>query len=203
MRYAYAVLGVGFLVLFGVLYLALSHREKNDSQVPSTPTTMPFQLTSSAFTPGGAIPSRYTCDGENIMPPLTIEGVPPGAVSLVLIIEDPDIPEAVKERLGISVFDHLVLYNIPATTTSLGEGAPEAGIMGSNTRGVGYTGPCPPPEFEPREHRYVFGVYALDAELALPPQSGKNAVKEAMKGHVLQSAHMVGRYERATSTSQE
>jgi Raf kinase inhibitor-like YbhB/YbcL family protein len=154
---------------------------------------MEFTLTSPAFNTGEAIPPKYTCDGENVSPELQIKGVPEGTVSLALLVDDPDVPKVVRES---GVFDHWVLFNIPPDTAILVEGESE-GVVGSNTRGEQkYTGPCPPPQYEPKEHRYFFSLYALDTELSLEAGASKEAVKAAMKGHILAKAELLGRYAR-------
>jgi len=156
-----------------------------------------MQLLSSAFAHGKAIPSQYTCDAENISPPLSISDVPEGTKSLVLLMDDPDIPDAVKQSRGISVFDHWVVFNIPPDTELLEEGGVPPGIQGANDAGSSsYTGPCPPKEFEPREHRYFFTLYALDTTLGLSPGATKAEVEQAMDGHILAEKELVGRYER-------
>ena len=139
-------------------------------------------LSSAVFKENGIIPGKYTCDSENVNPPLSISGVPAGAKSLALIMDDPDIPQAVKERFGISVFDHWVVFDIPPETTEISE----------NKKPSNYTGPCPPD----REHRYFFRLYALDTMLALPEGAPRAEVEEAMQGHIVESAELVGRYNR-------
>lgn len=153
-----------------------------------------FTLSSSAFTDGTTVPARYTCDGENINPPLTISGVPSGAKTLALIMEDPDVPQAVRDD---RMFDHWILFNIDPKTTFIDEGeAP--GTLGTNTAGdSAYRGPCPPPQFEPAEHRYIFQLYALAVSLDVREGATKEAVKSAMKGHILEKAELLGRYRRA------
>ncbi len=155
---------------------------------------MDLTLKSLAFENGGVIPKKYTCDGENINPELRISGVSEEVQSLVLLIDDPDVPRAVREE---QMFDHWVLFNIPPGTAVVPEGG-SVGVRGRNTRGeAAYTGPCPPPQFEPKEHRYFFSLYALDARLPLEEGASKEAVKIAMKGHILNKAELIGRYSRA------
>ncbi|MDE2079015.1 MAG: YbhB/YbcL family Raf kinase inhibitor-like protein [Patescibacteria group bacterium] len=150
-------------------------------------------LTSSAFAENGTIPGRYTCDGANTNPELSVANVPAAAKSLALIMDDPDIPESVKAARGIDVFDHWVVFNMPPTTAHLAASSTPPGIEGKNgAGGVGYTGPCPPD----REHRYFFTLYALDAMLPLPSGATKQEVQAAMAGHVIESAGLVGRYNR-------
>lgn len=153
-------------------------------------------LVSTAFAHEGVIPKRHTCDGDNSCPPLSFTGVPKGAVSLALIADDPDVPKEVKPD---GVFDHLVLFNMPPSVEGIPEGAEDMlGTFGSNGAGQrAYTGPCPPTQYEPREHRYFFRLYALDTELSLPPGASKDEVLGAMEGHVLEQAELMGRYERS------
>ncbi len=152
-----------------------------------------MRLTSSAFEHNSSIPTLYSCDGEKINPPLTIGDVPENAVSLVLIMDDPDIPESIKRSKEIEVFDHWVVFNIPPETEEIIEGQEPRGVLGTNTAGsVGYFPPCPPDT----EHRYVFKVYALRSELSLPEGASKAQVEMAMEGLVLNSAELIGLYER-------
>ena len=160
-----------------------------------------LELTSSAFKHRGVIPAKYTCDDKReLSPPLTISGVPEGTKSLVLIMDDPDIPQVVKEARGIDVFDHWVLYNIPAPPAGgkkeILEGT-SIGTAGLNSVGMlGYVGPCPPPQFEPREHRYVFTLYALDSLLSLGTGATKGAVLGALAPMLIEKAELIGRYAR-------
>src|SRR3989344_7281135 len=154
-------------------------------------------LTSSAFEQSGKIPAKYTCDGDReLSPPLSWSGVPEEAKSLVLVMDDPDIPQFAKERHGIEVFDHWTLFNIPPETREILEGA-TAGTEGTNSAGAAsYTGPCPPPAYEPSEHRYIFSLYALDTLLDLAGGASKREVLDALDGHALASAELIGRYSR-------
>ena len=149
-----------------------------------------MKLASTAFEHEGKIPSKHTCDGENINPPLIISDVPSGTKTLVLIMDDPDVPKSIRED---GMWDHWVVFNIPSTLGEIKEGEEPAGTAGVGTSGnLNYFGPCPPD----REHRYFFKLYALDAELDLPEKSTKQQVETAMKGHILEKAELMGRYER-------
>jgi Raf kinase inhibitor-like YbhB/YbcL family protein len=149
-----------------------------------------MKLTSSAFSQGEKIPSIYTCDGDNINPPLEITGVPHDAKSLVLIMDDPDVPKNLRED---GMWDHWVVFNIPPDTRIVEENSEPEGTPGTGTNGeTGYFGPCPPD----REHRYFFKLFALDTLLDLPEKTTKTAVENAMAGHVLFHAELMGRYER-------
>ncbi|HCR52056.1 TPA: YbhB/YbcL family Raf kinase inhibitor-like protein [Candidatus Kaiserbacteria bacterium] len=154
-----------------------------------------MSLTSPAFEHNGTIPAKYTCDGNSeLSPPLSISGVPEGAQSLVLIMDDPDVPRELKAD---GVFDHWTLFNIPPDTHEIPEGA-IAGEAGANSSGAaGYTGPCPPPEYEPSEHRYVFALYALSGPLLRFAEiPTKRQVLSALEPLVLEKAELIGRYSR-------
>ncbi|GAB6065311.1 YbhB/YbcL family Raf kinase inhibitor-like protein [Aquifex pyrophilus] len=151
-----------------------------------------MKVFSSAFEYGEVIPKKYTCEGEDISPPIRWEGVS-GARSFVLIMDDPDAP--------IGTFTHWVVYDIPSNVNELPENFPKSkevnGIkQGVNDFGrVGYGGPCPPRGHG--YHRYFFKVYALDVEsLGLPPEATRREVEERMKGHILGSGELMGRYKR-------
>lgn len=167
--------------------------EVSNNSTTTTMTDQSITLQSIAFENNGNIPSKYTCDGENIIPPMSIEGVPEGAASLVLIMDDPDIPQSVKDSMGIEVFDHWVVWNIPPDTSSIEEGVEPEGVAGANSGGgTGYTGPCPPDG----EHRYIFKLYALDTTLDLPQGSSKTEVEQAMGGHIISETQLIGLYAR-------
>ena len=153
---------------------------------------MTVELTSPAFEDGGTIPSKYTCDGADVSPPLEWSNVPEDAKSFALICDDPDAP--------MGTWVHWVLYGLPADTTSLPEGVPAdeaiggVALQGTNDfKRIGYGGPCPPPG---KPHRYFFKLYALDTELDLKPGAKKKDLEKAMKGHVLAQGQLVGRYQR-------
>ncbi len=155
-----------------------------------------MKLSSPQFEQNEFIPSRYTCDGDNINPPLIIENAPEEAQSLVLVMDDPDIPVEIKEKIGIKVFDHWIVFNIDPETEQIEENS-LPGICGSNTRGDHeYTGPCPPPQYEPKVHRYFFKLYALDIMLNLKEGATKKEIEEAMEGHIIAKAELVGKYSR-------
>lgn len=142
---------------------------------------------SSAFRNGEMIPQKYGRDFENVNPPLQIEDVPEGAVSMALTIDDPDIPEAA----GIPVWDHWVVFNIPPTIRDIPERWNVAGVRGRGTRGeLEYAGPRPPD----KEHRYFFTLYAIDTILDLPEGSTKAECIDAISGHVLEKAELMGRF---------
>ena len=142
-----------------------------------------MKITSSAFHEGANIPSKFTCDGSDTSPPLQIAGVPSGAKSLVLIVDDPDAPSG--------LFTHWLVWNIPPQTGSIAEGSAPQGVQGANDFGKsGYRGPCPPPG----THRYSFKIFALDREMELRSGAKRSQVDAAMKGHVIAQGELVGRY---------
>jgi Raf kinase inhibitor-like YbhB/YbcL family protein len=149
-----------------------------------------MRLTSSAFIDKGHIPKKYTCDGENINPPLSISGVPAGTKSLVLLLDDPDVPHHLRKD---GMWDHWVIFNIPPNTTTILEGNEAVGTHGIGTSGnTAYEGPCPPD----KEHRYFFKLFALDTLLSLPAKSNKREVEKAMQTHILEKTELMGRYAR-------
>jgi Raf kinase inhibitor-like YbhB/YbcL family protein len=195
MRRAYAVHGILWLVLTACIVYAVSI---NRGFTPETNTktmdaSTDLKIASSAFKEGGSIPSQYTCDGDNAHPPISISGVPESAKSLALIMYDPDVPKQLKPD---GIFDHWIVFNMPPDTHEIaGPDAP--GVSGANGAGQeGYTGPCPPPQYEPPEHRYIFTVYALDTELSLPSGATKDEVLHAMEGHIVAQAQLTGRYKK-------
>lgn len=145
-----------------------------------------MQIISSAFQHNQDIPSKYTCDGENINPPLVFFDTPQNAKSLVLIIDDPDAT--------IGTFTHWVVFNIsPEIQEVLENSVPKGGVEGMTDFGThGYGGACPPSG----THRYFFKVYALDAVLNLNSNSDKKAIEQAMKDHIISSAELIGLYKR-------
>jgi len=152
-------------------------------------------LSSPAFSPGGAIPRKYTCEGADISPPLAWQGVPAGTKSFVLIVDDPDAPDPEAPRM---VWVHWVLYNIPPETADLPEdvgagGLPGGTLIGFNDNGrAGYNGPCPPIG----RHRYFHKLYALDLVLEVLQQPTNTQLMAAMEGHVLAEAELIGTYQK-------
>ena len=154
-----------------------------------SPTSTQMRITSPAFLDNETIPQVYTCDGENMSPELLFSNTPEGTKSLVLLMDDPDVPTSIRPD---GIFDHWVMYDINPDTKSIATGHFE-GHQGLNTSGrIGYTGPCPPD----REHRYFFKLYALDRELGLPEGKTKKEIITAMNGHVIAEAVLMGRYNR-------
>jgi hypothetical protein len=154
-----------------------------------------MQITSSAFTPNGGIPARYTCDGEDVSPPLAWSGAPAGTKSFALIVDDPDAPDPAAPRM---TWVHWVLYDLPADATGLPEGAAKGGLPAGTREGLndwkrtGYGGPCPPKG----RHRYFHKLYALDSALGDLGRPTKADVEKAMEGHVLAQAELIGTYQR-------
>lgn len=145
-----------------------------------------MELTSPAFAPNTTIPLKYTQFADNINPPLQIIGVPQGAASLALVMDDPDVPA----MAGVPVWDHWVVFNIDPRITQIPEAWEVQGVRGVGTRKLlTYSGPRPPD----REHRYFFKLYALDCLLDLPEGATKQEVEAAMQHHVLASAELIGR----------
>ncbi|RMD91107.1 MAG: YbhB/YbcL family Raf kinase inhibitor-like protein [Calditrichaeota bacterium] len=166
---------------------------KNQQKQEQKPTTevQKIKITSPAFSEGGMIPSKYTCDGQDISPPLNWEKSPAGVKSFALICDDPDAP--------MGTWVHWVIFNIPADTTSLPENVPTIKVLkngakqGRNDfRKIGYGGPCPPGG----THRYFFKLYALDTMLDLKSGISKDELLKAMEGHIVARGELMGKYRR-------
>ena len=148
-----------------------------------------MKITSSAFSDGALIPIKYTCDGDDISPPLVWSDIPENTASFVLINDDPDAP--------VGTWDHWILFNLEGKTTELAENVDLSKLAGvqlghNNWRRNDYGGPCPPYG----THRYFFKLYALDMKLDLPAGSSKQDIEKAMAGHILAEAELLGRYKR-------
>ncbi len=153
-----------------------------------------FAVTSPAFGNNESIPAQFTCDEKQISPPLAFAGAPRDTKSFVVIAEDRDVP---KSLVASGVFLHWVLFDIPSTKTEIGVGE-VAGVQGATGNGIaGYVGPCSPPQYEPREHRYYFDVYALDTLLELEEGASIETVRAKMNAHVLAHSTLIGRYARS------
>jgi Raf kinase inhibitor-like YbhB/YbcL family protein len=163
------------------------------------PTPATIALSSPAFRDGGALPTRFTCDGRDVSPPLSWTDVPEGARSLVLVVSDPDAPRG--------TFSHWVVFNLPPDLNELQEGIGPGGSIGSvagasdtnptqGTNGfnnAGYNGPCPP---QGSAHHYVFQIYALDTVLALDESANREQILEALEGHVLAEGRLTAVFSR-------
>jgi len=149
-----------------------------------------MKITSKEFVNGSFIPKKFTCNGANINPEIEISDVPNGAKSLVLIMDDPDVPVAVRED---RMFVHWVLFDLSPDTTKINENDIADAQVGVNTAGDNeYRGPCPPDTL----HRYFFKLYALDTKLNLHKGSTKQEVEEAMDGHIVDTAVLIGLYKQ-------
>jgi len=153
---------------------------------------MSLTIESSAFGPAGAIPTKYTCEGQDVSPPLAWRDAPPGTKSFALLVDDPDAPDPKAPR---TTWVHWVLYDLPPTADRLPEGGPppagtRAGL--NDWKRTGYGGPCPPVG----RHRYFHKLYALDTTLGDLRTPTKASVEQAMRGHVLASAELIGTYEK-------
>lgn len=152
---------------------------------------MPFHLTSTAFENGATIPRKFTCDGPDVSPALSWTEPPAGTKGLAIIVDDPDAPSG--------TWVHWVLYDLPAGTRELPEGVPKdrelpgGARQGRNDFGkIGYNGPCPP---KGSLHRYFFKLYALDVRSNLKAGASKSDLEQAMKGHILAQAGIIGRFQ--------
>lgn len=170
-----AVIGLGLVLLANK-----SNMPKNNNEVVGK-----LVLASPSFVENGLIPRRYTCDGDNTNPPILISSVPTHAKSLVLIMDDPDVPSG--------LWIHWIKFNIPAGIKAIDEGVEPPGVSGKGTSGhTSYDGPCPPSG----THRYVFKIYALDIMLNLLPGVSKEELESGMAGHILASGELTGLYSR-------
>lgn len=176
----------GSVLVLTLFICGLSHPAWADAKGGGT-----MELRSTAFAQGAMIPPTYTCDGEDISPPLEWTGLPEGTGSMALIADDPDAPAG--------TWVHWVYYDIPPRTQALAENIEHTdnpsvgGTQGKNDfRKIGYGGPCPPSG----THRYFFKLYALDTELNLSPGRTKKELLGAMEGHILGQAELMGKYKR-------
>lgn len=177
------------LVLLFIAFRKFSGGEEEKAEDNNSQSTMVIQ--SDVFEPEGLIPAKFTCDGDNVSPPLVFSGVPENAESLVLIIDDPDVPKTIRPD---GMWTHWLVWNMPAEIAGVAEGALPEGVIGRNSSGAKqYGGPCPPD----REHRYFFKLFALDTILDLDANSVSQAdLENAMTGHILAEAQLMGRYDR-------
>lgn len=152
-----------------------------------------MKLTSTAFTHQGSIPRRHTCEGEDVSPPLAIEGVPAGAQSLALIVDDPDAPDPAAPKM---TWVHWVLYDLPPGTITLPEGIAASALHvrdGLNDwKCIGYGGPCPPIG----RHRYFFKLFAVNRKLGDLQRPTSTQLQRAIAGHVVAEATLIGTYEK-------
>ena len=153
-------------------------------------------LSSSAFAADGAMPSKYSCEGQSVSPPLAWSGAPPNTKSFTLIVQDPDAPDPAAPT---KVVTHWVVYDLPATTTTIAEGGadlPSSAHQAKNEKGdPSYMGPCPPKG----NHRYFFKLYALDSVLPALEGSKEKDIEQAIQGHVVGTGELVGTYQKSAS----
>lgn len=182
-----------FIILFVILFIfRCNTKESQKIANINVGGKMSIQIICAAFKEGETIPVKYTCDGENVSPALNWSGAPENTKSFALICDDPDAP--------MGTWVHWVVYNIPATMTSLPEAVPMKKTVLNNIiqgttsfRKMGYGGPCPP---RGPAHRYLFKIYALDTELNLKAGASENELLKAMEGHILAKGQLMGRYGR-------
>jgi len=183
------------LLLLSVVFSAawiVARRRDRGRDIVDAGSVPALTVSSSSFADGGVIPAKFTCDGGDVSPELTVSAPPAGSRSLVLIVDDPDAP--------LGSFVHWVAFNLPTGLRVLHEGVAmhpedfEGAVQGRNDFDkIGYGGPCPP---RGKAHHYLFRVYALDTSLQLPEGSTRREVAEAAKGHVLAEGKLVGLYKR-------
>lgn len=166
-------------------------QSKQTTQQEQGGEKMEIKITSPVFEDGGTIPAKYTCDGDNVSPPLNWGAVPNTTKSIALICDDPDAP--------MGTWVHWVLFNLPADTTKLSENIPpdktlaNGARQGTNDfRKIGYGGPCPPSG----THRYFFKIYAIDTVLDLQAGATKSDLLKAIQGHILAQGQIIGKYKR-------
>jgi len=183
----------GRLTAAALAGLTVLPESRGEPAATSKETKPMIKVTSPAFSAGQPIPTKYTCDGADVSPPLKWDGVPDGTKSLALICDDPDAPAG--------TWVHWVVYDLPRTATELTEKTaatdtlPNGAKQGLNDfKRTGYGGPCPPPG---ETHRYFFKLYALSIATSLKPRASKADVLRAMQGHVLAEGELTGTYQRA------
>jgi Raf kinase inhibitor-like YbhB/YbcL family protein len=173
------ILLIGAIIILGIIKIQFVTQKENINNKNF------MKIESPAFQNNGMIPSKYTCDGDNINPPLNISGVPKNAKSLALIVEDPDA--------SIGIFTHWTIWNISPSTQIIPENSSLNGTEGKTDFGDSrYGGPCP----GSGTHRYFFKLYALDTILSIPSGSDKKTLESAINGHILDSAETIGLYHK-------
>ena len=173
------------VIIIGGIFVT-RRTETPSKQAPQLSTIKTMEITSSSFQNNKSVPKKYSCDGLNISPPLTVSNVPSAAKSLALIVSDPDAPGG--------DFVHWIVWNISPTTTEIAEGTtPKGSVVGKNDFGKkSYDGPCPPSG----THRYIFTLYALDTVLKLDSEAQKIDVQKTIAGHNVSAASLIGTYSR-------
>lgn len=178
---------LGIILVGGIGILLHTKKPLPLAKSPQTSTIKSsMKITSSAFTDNSFLPSKFSCDGDSVNPPLTFEDIPQNAKSLALIMDDPDAP--------MGTYVHWVLYNMPTSITNIEEAnLPSQVVLGKNSSGSEtYVGACPPSG----THRYFFKLYALDTMLSLRPNATKEELLQAMEGHIVGEAQLIGLYKR-------
>lgn len=189
-----------FALMSGLLLYVLTKQDSTSANKPESDIQKTKQLSiiknkimklsSEAFDQNGLIPLQFTCDGPDVNPPLDISDVPERTQSLVLIMDDPDVPKDIRAD---GMWDHWIVFNIPPDISVIAQDSEPVGIHGKGTSGnTNYHGPCPPEG----EHRYFFKLYALDTLLDLKEGVSKQAVETAMEGHIIDQAELLGKYSR-------
>lgn len=171
-------------LLLTLIFLAvLTGLKTNPEQKQNIVVPSAMEISSDSIKDNSKIPSKFTCDGDNVNPDLKFDKLPGDTKSLTLIVDDPDAP--------LGVWDHWLVADINPDSLILENAIPERGIVGKNSFGkVEYGGPCPPSG----THHYYFRLYALDIKLDLPDGFSRVELEEAMKGHILEQAQIVGLY---------
>jgi Raf kinase inhibitor-like YbhB/YbcL family protein len=185
------ILFVGLLLVLPAV-IGCAQPVPPEEAAPPADEEIILTITSPAFIDGAEIPVKYTCNGQNISPALNWSGIPAGTASFALIMDDPDA--------SVGVFNHWVVFNLPSDYQGLAEGITKdtelagGGLQGKNAaQRVSYVGPCPPIG---HPHHYTFTLYALDITLDLSAGATKKQVLEAIEGHILGQAQLVGLYQR-------
>ncbi len=175
-----------FLILLFLILIILTNKNKQPNITSLKKINNMIKIASPVFNNGQSIPKKYTCKGQGINPPLTIDGVPTNSKSLVLIVDDPDAPSG--------TFTHWLVWNIDLNLKEIKENSvPTNGIQGTNDFGENkYGAPCPP--FG--THRYYFRIYALDTKLNLQQTTKRSGLEEAIKNHMLENGELMGKYSR-------
>ena len=182
------------VIISGGLICVQAGTPEEDQALSKRRTMMSLTLSSPAFNHEGSIPAVFTCDGEDISPELNWSDVPGDARSLVLIVDDPDAPDPAAPKL---TWVHWVLYNLPVTATGLAQAIKDEDLPAGTLQGLndwkrtGYGGPCPPIG----RHRYFHKLYALDTVLSDLQQPTKARLEQAMEGHIIAQAVLLGTYQ--------
>lgn len=191
MKKGYTILSAFMLLVFGASFIFIVMHNRNTENVnignKESMVQSSLSISSPVFDSGGGIPVKYTCDGANVNPPLTISGVPEEAKSLALIVDDPDTPSG--------TWTHWLLWNIDPATNEIAENSvPVGSVVGTNDFGdASYGGPCPPSGV----HRYYFRIFALDDTLDLSSASKRAQLESSTSQHILAQGELMGKYEKS------